>query len=301
MKVLNYPLPHLWGENYLQFAVECARSCRGQRSRLAYSKLLTSFFISFWVFWVGVLNKYQCNGFRNQYLERHLAIFLIIPPPPPPTPHHYVTTLNDLHHSFFYYRCYFLRSDWPDVEHINDPLLLPLLPPQSLPPLRNHYDDDHHYYFYRYFYFPNPQANGRNIVGQQLSTLWGVVKSFCTYLKFWSAFKFFATNPKKNTQQHAKMVCKRTQHVTPNSAGSCWPTILLPFARDLRSLYWPEGEHMTCYCNCYYHHHNYQYHCFFLVLTSEPIVLMESQKSDNNSSNNNCLAKWKLTILINPF
>ena len=29
-------------------------------------------------------------------------------------------------------------------------------------------------------------------------------------------------------------VCKRTQHVTSNNAGSCWPTILRPFARGLK-------------------------------------------------------------------
>ena len=28
-------------------------------------------------------------------------------------------------------------------------------------------------------------------------------------------------------------VCKRTQHVTPNNIGSCWPTMLRSFARSL--------------------------------------------------------------------
>ena len=111
-------------------------------------------------------------------------------------------------------------------------------------------------------------------------TLLGVVASFCTYLKFLTAFKFFATNPKKNTQQHAKMVFKRTQHVTHNSAGSCWPTLLLQLLLPPPQLPIP---------------------LFLLLLTFELIDLMESQKSDNNSSNNNCLAKWKLTVLINPF
>ena len=31
-------------------------------------------------------------------------------------------------------------------------------------------------------------------------------------------------------------VCKRTQHVTSNNVGSCWPTMLRPFARGLTSL-----------------------------------------------------------------
>ena len=40
-----------------------------------------------------------------------------------------------------------------------------------------------------------------------------------------------------NTQQHpttCNRVCKRTQHVTSNNVGSCWPTMLRPFARGLR-------------------------------------------------------------------
>ena len=40
---------------------------------------------------------------------------------------------------------------------------------------------------------------------------------------------------RNNTQQHpttCNRVCKRTQHVTSNNAGSCWPTMLRPFTRD---------------------------------------------------------------------
>ena len=39
---------------------------------------------------------------------------------------------------------------------------------------------------------------------------------------------------RNNTQQHptaCNRVCKRTQHVTSNSVGSCWPKMLRPFAR----------------------------------------------------------------------
>ena len=39
-----------------------------------------------------------------------------------------------------------------------------------------------------------------------------------------------------NTQQHpttCNRVCKRTQHVTSNNVGSCWWTMLRPFARSL--------------------------------------------------------------------
>ena len=42
---------------------------------------------------------------------------------------------------------------------------------------------------------------------------------------------------RNNTQQHpttCNSVCKRTQHVTSNNVGSCWPTMLRPFARGFR-------------------------------------------------------------------
>ena len=42
-----------------------------------------------------------------------------------------------------------------------------------------------------------------------------------------------------NTQQHpttCNRVCKRTQHVTSNNVGSCWPTMLRPFARGFSLL-----------------------------------------------------------------
>ena len=41
---------------------------------------------------------------------------------------------------------------------------------------------------------------------------------------------------RNNTQQHpttCNKVCKRKQHVTSNNVGSCWPTMLRPFARGL--------------------------------------------------------------------
>ena len=44
---------------------------------------------------------------------------------------------------------------------------------------------------------------------------------------------------RNNTQQHpttCNRVSKRTQHVTSNNAGSCWSTMLRPFARSLRVL-----------------------------------------------------------------
>ena len=51
-------------------------------------------------------------------------------------------------------------------------------------------------------------------------------------------FDWFQTL-RDNTQQHpttCNRVCKRTQHVTSNNVGSCWPTMLRRFARGLRLL-----------------------------------------------------------------
>ena len=39
-----------------------------------------------------------------------------------------------------------------------------------------------------------------------------------------------------NSQQHATRCnreCKQTQHVSSNNVGSCWPTMLRPFARSM--------------------------------------------------------------------
>ena len=47
------------------------------------------------------------------------------------------------------------------------------------------------------------------------------------WLKSLTGFKLCATN--------SNGVCKRTQHVTSNNVGSCWSTILRPFARSLRN------------------------------------------------------------------
>ena len=45
-------------------------------------------------------------------------------------------------------------------------------------------------------------------------------------------FDWFQTL-RNDSQQHAtacNRVCRQTQHVTSNNVGSCWPTILSPFA-----------------------------------------------------------------------
>ena len=78
-----------------------------------------------------------------------------------------------------------------------------------------------------------PGAHGRNMVGQQLpQQCWtDIVGSCCVRLhvaKSLTGFKLCASTP-NNTQR-----CKRIQHVTSNNVGSCWPTMLRPFAPGLK-------------------------------------------------------------------
>ena len=52
---------------------------------------------------------------------------------------------------------------------------------------------------------------------------------------------------RNNTQQHpttCNRVCKRTQHVTSNIVGSCWPTMLRPFARGFIECFHSRGQHL---------------------------------------------------------
>ena len=58
------------------------------------------------------------------------------------------------------------------------------------------------------------------------------------WLKSLTGFKLCVTTP-NNTQQHTttfNIVCIRTQHVTSNNVGSCWPATFRPFARGLTFL-----------------------------------------------------------------
>ena len=74
-------------------------------------------------------------------------------------------------------------------------------------------------------------ANRSNIVGLRLAIT--EQKKCCELLA--EKFDRFQTLH-NNTQQHpttCNRVCKRTQHVTSNNAGSCGPTMLHPFARGL--------------------------------------------------------------------
>ena len=55
-----------------------------------------------------------------------------------------------------------------------------------------------------------------------------------------------STNERNNSQQHpttGNRMCKRTQHVTSNNFGSCWPTTLHLFARGFKlKLYFWLGQ-----------------------------------------------------------
>ena len=58
--------------------------------------------------------------------------------------------------------------------------------------------------------------------------------------KYWEglAHKFdWSQTLRNNSQQHTatcNRVCKRTQHVTSNNVGSCWPTKFRPIAWGLK-------------------------------------------------------------------
>ena len=67
-------------------------------------------------------------------------------------------------------------------------------------------------------------------------------------------FDWFQTL-RNNSQHHAttyNRMCKRTQHVTSNNVGSCWPTMLRPFARGfkfdshLSTCPWPQQCWKSC-------------------------------------------------------
>ena len=86
-------------------------------------------------------------------------------------------------------------------------------------------------------------VRGPNNVGRAVQTdptLLRYASAITKQKKCWEllAEKFdqFQTLP-NNTQQHpttCNRVCKRTQHVTSNHVGRCWPTLLRPFARGLK-------------------------------------------------------------------
>ena len=60
-----------------------------------------------------------------------------------------------------------------------------------------------------------PRPNGRNIIGEQLPSMLGVVASVCTSLKVWPVSNFARQLPPT-----CNRVCKRAQHVTFNNVAS---------------------------------------------------------------------------------
>ena len=87
------------------------------------------------------------------------------------------------------------------------------------------------------------------IIGQQLPTMLGVVASVARRLKF-SLFQTLGSN----SQQHATTCsreCKRTQHITSNNVGGCWPTMLRLFARGFRCLHRVTSHSSADFVSCW--------------------------------------------------
>ena len=47
-------------------------------------------------------------------------------------------------------------------------------------------------------------------------------------------FQILRNNFQQHTTTCSRQLCKRTEHVTSNSVGSCWPTKLRPFAQGFK-------------------------------------------------------------------
>ena len=81
---------------------------------------------------------------------------------------------------------------------------------------------------YCLYYYPSitsvkPSANGRNINCSRTTPnnsqhCWELLRPFARSLKVWPVSNF-------NWATTGNRMCKRTQHVTSNNVGSCWPTI----------------------------------------------------------------------------
>ena len=77
----------------------------------------------------------------------------------------------------------------------------------------------------------NSCANGSNIVALRFGDH-GTKKCWELLAEKFDRFQTLGNN----TQLHpttCNRVCKRTQYVTSNNVGSCWPTMLRPFAQGL--------------------------------------------------------------------
>ena len=85
-------------------------------------------------------------------------------------------------------------------------------------------------------------VRGPNNVGravQRDTTLLRYASAITEQKKCWDLlaekFDWFQTlrNNKQEQPTTCNRVCKRTQHLTSSNVGSCWPTMLRPFARGL--------------------------------------------------------------------
>ena len=85
---------------------------------------------------------------------------------------------------------------------------------------------------YQVFVCLKLRANRRNNSQHCWPTMLGVVASVFTQLKVWPVSNFAQQLP--TTRNNMQQGVQRTQHVTSNNVGSCWPTLLLPFARGFR-------------------------------------------------------------------
>ena len=88
------------------------------------------------------------------------------------------------------------------------------------------------------------RVRGPNIVGRALETdptLLRYASAITEQNKCWEllAEKFDRFQTLRNNTQQQPTTCnrvfKRSQHVTSNNVGSCWPTMLRPFARGIQS------------------------------------------------------------------
>ena len=77
------------------------------------------------------------------------------------------------------------------------------------------------------------RADGRNNSQQCWELLAKNVASVCTGLKVWPVLNFAQQHATTSINMQQGVQKKKTQHVTSNNVGSCWPKMLRPFARRL--------------------------------------------------------------------
>ena len=88
-------------------------------------------------------------------------------------------------------------------------------------------------------------ANGSNIVAQRFGDH-GTKDSWELLVQKFDWFQSLC-NSSQQQLTTCNRVCKRTQHVhvTSHNVGSCWPTMLRPFARGFTSLFTLVGSEIS--------------------------------------------------------